>query len=797
MKPLSLFTYYRRHKGHTALLAGIISLVTVGLYLAVALSWAIFIEPARTNSMLLKFNVVAPQGDEWAATVMAQVRAYPAVEHVIPYIGGQGISLPEVIGGDSDWLSLLGVWEQDMALVLEQYGATVKEGHLVQPRTNGVMLSEDVAANLGLHVGDVIHNTVNPEFYSNIANPLEVVAILESDPSASSGPGMRLGILSAEYMSNHEIYRNFPANFLVTAHPGHEAEVDAFLRNEIQSPHTFVRTRQTLNEEMASAYRQTYVLIIPIIVIIAAAVALVIGAINRIAFARRLPEFGVLHAAGYSRRWLTRHLTTEIALLAALGWTLGVLASWGALYGLKLAVFAPRGHALAVITAAPALLVLATPIAVTGFARAGFGRLLARMDAVTIIERGELGPEATSHPAAVAASAPKPLAPATFYRRHKGRAALLTGAMSLMIIAVVLVIFVLSATDDARRARLSNLRQMSSLRTRLGSSLDMGVVTQVRMHPSVERVIPCLEMTMLHITIPPFTQANINAYGVYAEDMAYLVALYDLKLKEGHLPRPNTNELVIPEVVAQNRNLHVGDVIGNREHPAYPGAMALPTDFVISGIFATPAAAEDENWLAFVSLEFFQSHEAYRLGEFLDQFLVTPKAGQKAVMDEWLESEFAPMPEIGVVTYRKSLVAARQSTRTTLLTMALIESVVAVVAALALAVLNVISVAQRQIEFGVLHALGRARRWLVWRTVQETAFTTGTAWVISAWVCLSGLAILQFRIFAPLGLHFNLFSPLPWLFTLPIPVAVLAATIGTMSWTLSRLDPVAIIERRD
>jgi hypothetical protein len=42
----------------------------------------------------------------------------------------------------------------------------------------------------------------------------------------------------------------------------------------------------------------------------------------------------------------------------------------------------------------------------------------------------------------------------------------------------------------------------------------------------------------------------------------------------------------------------------------------------------------------------------------------------------------------------------------------------------------------------------------------------------------------------------NFFNPTPWLFTLPIPVAVLAASAGTIGWTLSRLDPVAIIERR-
>jgi len=42
MNPLSLFTYYRRHKRHTALLLSLIGLVTAGLYLMIALSWAIF-----------------------------------------------------------------------------------------------------------------------------------------------------------------------------------------------------------------------------------------------------------------------------------------------------------------------------------------------------------------------------------------------------------------------------------------------------------------------------------------------------------------------------------------------------------------------------------------------------------------------------------------------------------------------------------------------------------------------------------------------------------------------------------
>jgi len=118
------------------------------------------------------------------------------------------------------------------------------------------------------------------------------------------------------------------------------------------------------------------------------------------------------------------------------------------------------------------------------------------------------------------------------------------------------------------------------------------------------------------------------------------------------------------------------------------------------------------------------------------------------------------------------------------------------VAAITLAVLNFISVSERQSEFGVLHALGYGRVRLVWRAIGETAFTTGAAWGLSAILFLIGLLYLQFRVFEPVGLRLDFFNLTPWLFTLPIPVAVLAVTVGTVARLLNKLDAVSIIERR-
>ncbi|MFN2128940.1 MAG: hypothetical protein ACK2VD_00330 [Anaerolineae bacterium] len=66
----------------------------------------------------------------------------------------------------------------------------------------------------------------------------------------------------------------------------------------------------------------------------------------------------------------------------------------------------------------------------------------------------------------------------------------------------------------------------------------------------------------------------------------------------------------------------------------------------------------------------------------------------------------------------------------------------------------------------------------------------------SSSVCLSGLLYLQLRVFVPRGLQIDLLNPLPWLFTLPIPVAVFLASGATVARMLGRLDPVSIVERR-
>ena len=787
MNPLSPFTYYCRHKRRALMLTALLALAVMGLYLVFGLLQETYITPLYTiNRYLTKFSLVQPElGMTLDPAVVTQVRAHPDVAQVLPQNNVE-IAVPT---GVDTLFRLIGLQEADMDTVLAQCGVTLIEGQLPQPHTNGLALSQEVATALNLKIGDMLVRTENETGYASIASPLELVGILSGD--------VRLGIVSYEYLDSHERYRDLAHyGILVIAQPGRQAAVDDFLRQTIRSSRTEVATHQLLKHELAQAQAVLYRIGIPLVLLATTAITLVVGAINRLAFMQRLSEFGTLLAVGRSKGWLARRLTLETAGLALMGFVAGILLACGGMTILNVAIYIPKGLGFHPWQVTLLPYVVPIPVTVIGFTLFAAVRALGRMDAVAIVERGTLSlegskSERTGH--VQANSLPHPLAPTTFYQRHVGQAAVLVGATALMIVSTSIFVFGLEVFDDARQPLLTHLR-WGSLVSPNAAPLETTVIAQIRAHPSTERVIPVIVFSPLGIFVPPSApNYPLEAYGVTAEDMIYLTKLYGLELEEGNLPRANTNEIVIPWTVAQNRGIEVGDVIGNRDHPVHPDAPTLPSELVVSGIFAPAENFDDEVWLSFMSLEFAENYpDAWRTDLSL---VVVPKAGQKAALDAWLESQIAGDGRL-VFTYGNQQALFQRQASTILFSLSLVESIIALVAALALTGLNYVFVTQRRSELGVLSALGMSRLQLIGRIVRETLFTTGTAWLVSVLGCAVILLGLQYGLYIPSGLNLNLLNLTPWFYTLPVPVAVLVVSAGAVAWALSRLDPVTVIERR-
>jgi hypothetical protein len=197
--------------------------------------------------------------------------------------------------------------------------------------------------------------------------------------------------------------------------------------------------------------------------------------------------------------------------------------------------------------------------------------------------------------------------------------------------------------------------------------------------------------------------------------------------------------------------------------------------------------------MGFVSYEFVEHHERYSTTPM--HGMVIPVERREMEVETWLE-ESIDSPQVEVQTFDKAYRLADEGRRKLMQLLAVTESILGLVAVGALAILNTIFVAQRRDGFGVLHAAGHSRARLIGRTVRESVGIAGAAWVIGAACCLTLLLVAQAIVYAPRGISLDLANITPWLFTLPIPIAVVAASAGTVTWALSRLDPVAVIERR-
>jgi ABC-type lipoprotein release transport system permease subunit len=808
MNPLSPLTYYRRHRRSALLLMALITLATMVLYTIVGVLDSLTLQ--LDFGYLSRISRVCPDtGYALEPGVIPQIQAHPDVERMISD-NGLTIAVPTLGGIDS--MHLIGVSQDDVQYLMEHCGVRLKEGRLLEPRTNQFMLSEEIARALELEIGDRVDRSINENYYEYVLEPLVLVGILEGDPSPSSGqvpvtgsgPSVRVGFVSYEYLDSHELYAPRTVGVLVAAREGRKEAVDEFLETTIASAHTEAETYRDVIEVAAQARRFLYLTFGIVNCLVAIAVAVVVGVINQIALMRRVSELGLLHALGHHRNRLIRRLTLEIAVVSGLGWIAGLALGLLILSWLKANLYYARGMELNLANLMPLWFVIPIPLMVVALAVLGLRRLFARLDAVAIVERGKLGTEAGSKRQKAKRSSGKPLSSWIFYLRHRRRGIVLVVSAALVIVGVALPVFLLSAVTDAMKPDFEYLRYVSKVTPSSKRTVDSGVMGQIRSHPTVEHVIPVMSLG-LQVDVPPSGARRANIYGVLEGDLLALVDLFEMDVGEGRLPRPRSNEIVLSEPVALNRGLHVGDRIGvpvyGRGEFELLDVDDIPTEMVVVGILQPRAELSRSGqtlssgamWLGLASYEYLESHEL--TSSRLVHLLVVPADGRKNGLDAWLEESVASA-QTDVVTYNSGYREHQQNVRRLVLVFAVIGSVTAIVAAIAMATLNYIFFTQRQEEFGILHAVGRSRLWLVLRTMKETGSVITIAWLAGAVICCIGLICFQALVYAPKGLSLNFFNPVPWMLTFPIPLAVVAVGTGTVAWTLSKLDPVSIIERR-
>lgn len=389
-------------------------------------------------------------------------------------------------------------------------------------------------------------------------------------------------------------------------------------------------------------------------------------------------------------------------------------------------------------------------------------------------------------------------------RRRPGRFAL-TGAGAALGVAVLYAVLVTSgattrALDDAVDGAAGEADVTIGPVGSYDATLPSTVVEQVAALPDVEAAVGSV---LLRSTVRPADTGTIpsltsrdNVVFVVGTDLEQAATIRAVELREGALPAPDADEVVVARDVAEDLELATGEAIGL----ATPSGIAPMT---VTGILESTGAG-----LAFQgTVAYTSTTTAQRLlgrGEVLTGIDVVLAEG--VATEGWIDEHRPDLGDAVTVQDAEDAVAGFREFLDGITAGLTLMSVIAVFVGGFLVFLTFsVAVAERTQTYGILRALGA-------RPPQVLRVVLGEALVLGAAASVVGLVVGRVLAQASLGLIGGLLGlDLPSLGLSPLPVAVgLLVGVGVSlaaAWVPGRraaaLGPVdamragaAAIERR-
>ena len=379
----------------------------------------------------------------------------------------------------------------------------------------------------------------------------------------------------------------------------------------------------------------------------------------------------------------------------------------------------------------------------------------------------------------------------TYYLNNKRKVIPVTGILVLAILVIASTGTLTGSLYQDQEREIAFYDHYAIVFSNQRSGLSDAMLEQLESHPAIAEAIPMERRTTPRRGL--FSNEGTPIYYLSEADQKPFAGRLGWDLVEGHLPEPGTNEVAMTENFLRNRGLGVGDSIGE----AVDEEDWLAGEWVVVGAFVgTETIGGIANLGYLRDLFLAQPGLPPELTERPQLLALAPEPGKEFEMEAFLDSLLSE--EVFVV--HRSLAQRRQENLTTNIdTIVWILNVGSIVVlSLALGLLNIIYFMQRANEFGLLAALGYARRFLVRRAFLEVAVTVALGWVVGILFSYGIYSLLNTLLFVPRGLEtLPVLTGRILMFTVPVPITVIFFSIAIVTWQLWRMDPVAIIERRD
>ncbi len=377
--PLSARLWLRRHPRRIAPLLSIQALVTALLVTIITPTNAFRATSEAYAKALQRVTIVSPLRQfAFDEALLARLDANPAQERRVE-AKMFWLQMPMIVG--QGFAPLLAVPADAREEFLDRVGLQLTEGRWPTPGTDECALHESLLAARGFVLGDAFGRLVDPS--DSTPGRFVVVGRLRGDA--------RIGLIDFDHANRPtSVLARTPPFQLVYARSGEQIASDAFLHEVVDDggrAALHVVDAAYLAARIDDSLKNLPVVLGFITASVAAIVALVTALLAVVAFQARIDEFALLLAVGRRVRTLVRKLARETALVALLGWGVGLALGLAAVTLYRDLVLAPKGILMHVPDPRPIVWSAMVPIGSTLVAAIVLGRRLRGMDPVQVIQR--------------------------------------------------------------------------------------------------------------------------------------------------------------------------------------------------------------------------------------------------------------------------------------------------------------------------------------------------------------------------------------------------------------------------
>ncbi|MBL8088150.1 MAG: ABC transporter permease [Chthonomonas sp.] len=375
-----------------------------------------------------------------------------------------------------------------------------------------------------------------------------------------------------------------------------------------------------------------------------------------------------------------------------------------------------------------------------------------------------------------------PLAPKVYLLRETGK----TVPLTLVIVLAVMLIAGIVSMINSIPLSIRTIYSYSALYAGFTPRGDASRTPEIRQRIEKESPVP-LGRVMTARASEAVVKSIVGKWpfvilGLEQSDMDYYLQAMDTKSIDGRKPRPGTPEALISEPLARNLGLKLGSTLLG---PTIDESFS-PMPVKVVGI------AQTNKWVAMVPIEY---HRLYHFPPIDVLAVFTKDPAQQPEFDSWALEAFKG-ERTRVFVYEDLDKDTTEMFNILYRILNVVIGALVLVITFMMGMLMNIYQSQRLQEFGLLQALGYTRSALLRRVLGEAAMVVIGGWLLGVLTAFGLLNLVKRILMDPQAFALDPLDRTAYLYSIPVPIAILVVAGLTVMIRFRRFDPVGVVERR-